>query len=364
MTFKTAQNASGGGTDPTDETTLYAEDWNALAGSVSNLSWLSRFRFQLFGRQVKKEWHTIPNPTDKLIYEIDYSKELGIYVGVCIFESGICSMYSYDLETWASSSFAGSIRWMSVCWSPTLKIFVIVGRQGSTNNILTSTNGTSWTARSTGFNSSFSRVKWSEEAGLFVGFNGGAYSGYGTSPNGIDWTHHTVPGGTYLIDFTYDPIKNRFVGVTFYDSYTAIIESADLLTWSEVVYTDIGTQMAGIAFSPDLNTWVIAGGGTSHEPVWSSVDLLTWTRQFSDFPIASLYPLWVGEFGVFIVPSDSRSGQKPIYSYNAVDWYELENGPTHDVSRFKWLPDAGIFVSCAGYASPPEPMRSSFIATD
>jgi len=70
--------------------------------------------------------------------------------------------------------------------------FVAVASSGSGNRVMTSTNGTYWTSRTSASNSNWQGIAYAD--GLFVAVGSNAVM---TSPDGITWTSRTAPNGEW-----------------------------------------------------------------------------------------------------------------------------------------------------------------------
>lgn len=122
-----------------------------------------------------------------------YSSLLTLLVAVG--ESGECQT-SGDGSTWTKRLFSASSPTMStawsVCWSPTLFLFVAVGESSSTGpSIQTSPNGINWTKRTpaAGTTHACLSCSWDSNTQLFVVT--GRFGEVQTSPDGINWTQRT-----------------------------------------------------------------------------------------------------------------------------------------------------------------------------
>lgn len=102
---------------------------------------------------------------------------------------------SPDGINWTSRTPAGaSDRIWSVCYSPSLDLWLIVGDVGGSARIETSPDGINWTSRTPDTpNAALYTCKWNPQAGLFVvAGNAGRVQ---TSPDGITWTARTTDDG-------------------------------------------------------------------------------------------------------------------------------------------------------------------------
>ena len=101
-----------------------------------------------------------------------------------------------------------SARLNSVIYSDALSLFVAVGDSGT---ILTSTNGVTWTPRTSGVSNSLLGVTYSDTLNLFVAV--GTLGTILTSTNGVTWTSQTSGVFTDLYGVTYSDKLNLFVVV-------------------------------------------------------------------------------------------------------------------------------------------------------
>ena len=93
---------------------------------------------------------------------ITYSESLGLFVAVG--DSGTI-LTSSDGTTWTSRTSGTTTNLRGITYSKSLGLFVAVGDNGV---ILTSSNGTTWTSRTSGVSASLLGVTYSSDLGLFV----------------------------------------------------------------------------------------------------------------------------------------------------------------------------------------------------
>ena len=157
------------------------------------------------------------------LYASAYSSDLGLFVAVG--GSGVILTSSNGI-TWTSrtSGVADSLR--GVTYSSDLGLFVAVGCNGV---ILTSSNGITWTSRTSGVSDSLTSVTYSSDLGLFVavGFNGVIL----TSPDGTTWTSQTRVTVNLLQSVIYSDTLGLFVAVGYSGTilYSVIISDTNII---------------------------------------------------------------------------------------------------------------------------------------
>jgi hypothetical protein len=165
-------------------------------------------------------------------------------------------MYSSDGINWIITAQIGA--WNGICWSNKLGIFVAVGTSGV---IMTSTNGTSWTNRTSSTIINLSSICWSPELGLLVAVaSSGTSQGALTSIDGISWTLRTTPFNT-LTSVCWSPYLSIFVSIGIFGN---AMRSSDGINWIDISasLTAGSVSYSSICWSPELNIFV--GGHSSN----------------------------------------------------------------------------------------------------
>lgn len=135
---------------------------------------------------------------------------------------------SLDGQTWTSQTAVGTATTLlDVASNGTLVLAVSVGN--TTNSIQGSSNGTLWTTRTGAISlANTPSICWSPTLSLWVIAQGGGAGGAETSPDGTTWTSRTVAAGG----------GGGLIGVTFgngiamaYDSTTVYTSSTGTGTW-------------------------------------------------------------------------------------------------------------------------------------
>ena len=146
--------------------------------------------------------------------------------------------------SWNTATTPDSRGYVSGDFSPDLGLYILVSDITATNNIISSTNGVTWTLRSKPNANNLAQVSWCPGFSRFIAIGGThAYS----STDGINWsiafTHSRI--GNLCIKSTYaeTPTGNYFVGLT---SKTSAATPTNAYT--ELVYTSNGTSFATYSF--------------------------------------------------------------------------------------------------------------------
>jgi hypothetical protein len=190
-------------------------------------------------------------------------------------------------------------------WSPTLKLFVVVGANSAlTKTIMTSPDGIVWTERTNSLDSLGgalgNSVAWSPSLALFVmvadttsSWGGNAAHFISTSPDGITWTSrtssHDGSNNAAPLCVAWSADQSLFVIGWFRNNgavTNAISTSPDGVTWTAHSTPFDGTSahngVYGVAWCPGIGggLWVASGSNTAfNRSVMTSPDGTTWTAQ-------------------------------------------------------------------------------------
>lgn len=133
---------------------------------------------------------------------VAYSPSLALWCIVGGVGGAAAVATSPDGVTWTARTLgAAADQMVSVCWAPSIALFIAVGYNTGTNapEVYTSADGTTWTSRTvpTAGTSKAVAIAWSTTASqaMFVAANGSTW----TSPDGINWTKKTTLPGTVAI---------------------------------------------------------------------------------------------------------------------------------------------------------------------
>jgi len=217
----------------------------------------------------------------------------------CNFGANAIYSFTNSSGTISTASVTG-IR--VVKWVPQMSAWVGVGTSGA---VATSTNGTTWTARTSAGTSNFNTLETDGTTLVAAGQNGVMYSTVSTNPASISWTVRTSSFGTNGIrTVRYSAIStnsNRWVAS---GELGTVAYSTNGTTWTQKT-TGISTSVDAIGAVYHMGRWivnnVVASGNTAqvirsntNDPsgswtVVSSTQPPNATRLFSD----GKYIMWV-----------------------------------------------------------------------
>lgn len=219
---------------------------------------------------------TVPAGT---VFGVTWSPELGIFCAV-----GTNRVYtSPDGTNWTSQTPPNANQWNSVCWSPELNLFCAVSING-TNRTATSPDGIVWTPSASANESSvWYDVCWSPELGMFCAVaatDATANPGTNqimTSTNGTSWTSRNSPlypptdalggfGNVRWKGIAWSPELGLFVacGEGQNNNSFNIMTSPDGLIWTgSYNIADHSLSMNAVTWSPDLIKFCVVGADTA-----------------------------------------------------------------------------------------------------
>ncbi len=236
-------------------------------------------------------------------------------------------------------------NWTSLAWSPSLNLYCAVASTGTGYRVMTSPDGTNWTPISTPADNNWTSVCWAPELSLFVAV---ASSGTGnrvmTSPNGSTWTLRTSAADNNWTSVTWAPSISRLCAVASSGTGNRVMTSSDGITWT-IRTSPADNTWNSIAWSPSLSLFcAVASTGTNNR-IMTSPDGITWTTRntnYNDFSWNSV--IWAPEISKFYVTSTGSTLDNVIAtSSNGINW--LLTYPPTDVSyswnSLAWSPTLG-----------------------
>ncbi len=244
-----------------------------------------------------------------------------------------------DVATWLNRTPAGLTTGLNdVVWNGSL--FVAVGDLGK---IVSSPDGITWTAHTSGSTQRLKGVYWDGSRFLAVGDGATILS----SADGIDWSSlHTGEDDVWLKDVSYS--GNRYVAVgSLYPANTAyMLTSLDGLTWTEnLTLPQNGRFLSDVAWSGQLFVAsAMAEAFPNEAAVMVSQDGLTWVEVIvSTESPSTLCVLW--DDSRFIV---GGIGGRLFFSPDGMNWSQANSPST---SNYLGLASSGSTLVAAGVIS-------------
>jgi hypothetical protein len=167
-----------------------------------------------------------------------------------------------------------------------------------------------------------------------------------TSTDGITWTRRNTPIGYSVIgNFAYSPSLRRVVGLAASNGY---IYSDDGINWNAVSRPDpLFSAFYAIEWSPELNIFVAAAnGGTTTKGVQTSPDGINWTSRTAPVIGGSNAMSWSPELGIFCVVGGTTPVKNVMISKDGINWDNNYSTPVNLGYRaMSWSPQLRLFVA-------------------
>lgn len=255
--------------------------------------------------------------TGRTLTGVAFSESLGRFV-VTSRDAVASVLTSEDGQTWTPRVIS-TASWESVCWSPSLELFVAVTTVARANNVMTSPDGITWTEQASGApmdTLNWDTIIWAEAFGLFIAGSAGDNDTM-TSPDGVTWTDGQ---GVQSLRIAFN--GSRACAITTSNIYNTYTD--DGLAWTQVITHPSG--MADVAASSSL--FVICSGlGV----IRTSPDAIIWTtRANPGFAWrAAMYAPVAGRFVVF-ADAGFGSGHTAAFSSDGITWTQANTPAAFD----------------------------------
>jgi hypothetical protein len=290
------------------------------------------------GLKAVTTWTNRSSATDNTWTSIAWSPQLAIFTAVA--SNGVTNacMSSTDGITWTSRTTNANAH-ESVCWSPELAIFCAVASTGTNNRVMTSTNGTSWTTQSTASVTActWKSVCWSSELRLFVAVADSGTNRVMTSPNGVTWTQRTPAADNAWGSVCWSPELVLFVAVSS-DGTDRVMTSSDGINWTAQISSHISRC---VCWSSELGLFVAPGFSTSGDKVAISSNGITWTLQNAASNLNWANISWCSELGLFVAVANNATSASLMTSPDAITW-NSQTVPTQTWYGITWSPELGL----------------------
>jgi hypothetical protein len=330
---------------------------NIVSTNVESMLYKSRTSRANANNAVSR-WTTRASAADDMWYGITWSAELGLFVVVSYASSTNPVMTSPDGITWTTRA-ATNNQWLNVTWSPELSIFVAVSVSGAGNRVMTSPDGITWTTRASAADNQWVDVTWSAELGLFVAvaqLSTGTGNLVMTSPNGITWTTRASAADNAWSRVIWSAELSLFVAVAYTGTGNRVMTSPDGITWTTRACPD--NEWYGLAWSPELSLFVaVARTGTGNR-VMTSPDGITWTTRAGAADNTWHCITWSSELSLFVAVAQSATGNRIMTSSDGITWTTRASPADNNWRRITWSAELSRFVAIASSGTGNRVMTS------
>lgn len=222
-------------------------------------------------------------------------------------------------DKWIQRTLPVNVSWISLCWSPELRIFCAIA--GSGTIALTSPDGITWTQRTLPTIGNWRSVCWSPSLQIFCAI--GDNWATATSPDGITWIPGTLPqtgntGNWYAM--CWSPSLQIFYAVESGGNNGA--SSSDGITWTlHGIHNDPSTirNYRNICWSSDLGAFCMISIESGSFISAISSDGITWTSNLTETPYNNVTSLcWSSDLRIFCATIGNQD--KIAISSDGLNW--------------------------------------------
>ena len=269
----------------------------------------------------------------------DIGENVKVYAAVISIDPFVEDMEEVEVVEagWTARSVPAS-AWSSVCWAPALNLFCAVATSGS-NQVMTSPDGITWTARTASEVAEWRTICWSEELGLFCAMatDIATYGKCMTSPDGINWTSRTIAAGFWL-SVCYSPEQDIFF--TGSSGSVAGRKSANGIDWSSGVTLATHSSFKFI-WVAELSLFVSVGGSTKAQ---TSPTGTTWTQRNPAETNQWKGLCWAPSLGLLVAVSTNGTN-RVMTSSNGTSWTSRSASEANSWVSVCWSPELAKFVA-------------------
>lgn len=218
---------------------------------------------------------------------------------------------------------------------------------GSAGAVATSTDGITWTTRTSPAANDWRRVAWSPTLGLFAAVSvTGNNNRVMTSPDGITWTSRTSAANTFWEDICWVEASGQFVVVGSGGTTTRVMYSTDGITWTPITAHPRGWRSVVWGNAVGGRLVAVASSATGNRAMSNSSSAAgTWTlRTTANDSLAWVSVDWSPELGLFC--AISQSGQTHMTSTNGTTWTARTGGPANAMwAMVRWIAAKSRFIA-------------------
>lgn len=247
-----------------------------------------------------------------------------------------------------SSAFIGNF--VSVAYSPVLVLYVAVssGASSTTTGIMTSSDGSTWTARTMPNSVVPTSVVWAQKLNLFVcvAQTATASQAVMTSPDGVTWTAHTAPNAVNWTSLCYSPELGLLVAVAKNGTTSQqIMTSPDGSTWTART-SPSGDQWSSVTWAKEIGLFCAVSGNSARSMV--SGDGVNWVQGILTQPAGSTSVAWSPVLGLFCATVNSAGtlASGTMYSFDGIVWVSASDGGSGNIwTCITWAEGLNCFIA-------------------
>ena len=315
------------------------------------------------GVKAVSTWTSRNSAADNLWRAVCWAPELGLFAAVSNSGTSDRIMTSPDGITWTTRTTPNN-EWLDITWSPQLGLFAAVGNSGTGDRVMTSPDGITWTSRTSPADINWRSICWAPELGLFVAVAVGPI-GTGnrvmTSPNGITWTSRTSAADNDWNSICWAPELSLFVAVAISGTSNRVMTSPNGINWtSRSAAAD--NFWRSVCWAPELGLFVaVSSNGVNR--VMTSTNGINWTSRNAAVADNEWLGLcWAPELGLFVAVSISITGNIIMTSPNGINWTSRTPAAQNEWFSVCWAPELGIFAAVSRSGTGNRVMTSSLQA--
>lgn len=232
----------------------------------------------------------------------------GVYVAVGSQGTGNRVMSSTDGVTWTSRTSAADNSWNDVCFGNNL--FVAVAGTGTGNRVMTSPDGVTWTIRTSAADNVWNSICFGNNLYVAVA-SSGTNNRVMTSPDGTTWTTRTSAGNIPWNCIAYG--NGVYAAVASGVATNHVMRSTDGVTWTGIA---LAGAWDGIVYGG--TTFVAVQQSSSQGGCATSSDASSWTLRTQS--VAGQWRRVAFGSGFFAAMGNSIKGSQIMTSPDGVTW--------------------------------------------
>jgi hypothetical protein len=264
-------------------------------------------------------------------------------------------VFRNGLSTWSTASSPAN-WWSSLAWSPTSNLFAAVAATSFSNNVMTSSNGLTWTSYSVLPNSNnFTRlngITWAGSRWLVVGGYQGSTKII-TSSNSTSWSNVSSTSNLIPLAVTWSPELSRavLVGSNEVSRLATVGYSASPFTswtYSNLENTS-NSPFCGVCWASNLSMFAAVSPSNVH----TSPDGITWTSR--SIPAVKTWSsiAYAPALSMFAAVATDGDSNSVMTSTDGSNWTLRTCPASNTWKSITWSPEWASFVAVANSGSTP-----------